>query len=329
MTFGRGTTAHNKEHNLYAFHMAQATYEGLTDAYPEERPFVLSRAGSPGISQFAANWMGDNMSRWDHLWLSIPMGCGLGLSGQPFNGADIGGFAGDCEPELLLRWYQLGMLSAFARNHTHAGSVEQFPWSFDGQFLAEIRQAINLRYQLLPYLYSCFLLAHDIGRPIQTPLVYYYPNDLTCRTLDTQFMLGEQILVAPILTPGQLTADIYIPSNGWVDFYTRQPLEPGWHTYQVRQDRIPLFARGNFVLLNTAPTSTTSAKETPLAWVEFSDFTSVWAFDDFTPQAQTHTLTLSDFETTRREITSQPAWMWSRDIAPAQEPEPVHGLFSV
>src|SRR6185503_355054 len=119
--------------------MAMGTVTGLRDAMPELRTFVLTRAGSPGIQRYAANWMGDNQARWDHLWLSVPMACGVGLSGQPFVGADIGGFQGDSNPELFARWMQAGTLTHFCRNHSETEKADQYPWSFGPEVLAIAR----------------------------------------------------------------------------------------------------------------------------------------------------------------------------------------------
>ncbi|MFM5968403.1 MAG: TIM-barrel domain-containing protein, partial [Micrococcales bacterium] len=130
MRFDRGQFSHERFHNQYAMLMAMGTTEGLLKAMPELRTFVLSRAGSAGIQRYAANWMGDNMSRWDHLWLSIPMGAGLSISGQSFVGADIGGFAEDTNPELYTRWIQCGALTPFARVHSVINTIDQYVWSF-------------------------------------------------------------------------------------------------------------------------------------------------------------------------------------------------------
>ena len=111
MRFGGGQYPHERFHNQYALLMAMGTTAGLLDAMPDKRTFVLSRAGFSGIQRYAANWMGDNSRDWDHLWLSVPMATGLGISGQPFVGADIGGFEGDSNAELFLRWMQYGTLT--------------------------------------------------------------------------------------------------------------------------------------------------------------------------------------------------------------------------
>src|SRR5690349_14510624 len=154
--------------------MAMGTIEGLRAAQPDARTFILSRSGFAGIQRYAANWLGDNQARWDHLWVSMPMAMGFGLSGQPFVGADIGGFEQNTTPELFLRWMQYGTLTPFCRNHSEIGNIDQYAWSFGPVIEAMVRAALELRYRLLPYLYASFLTAAETGAPVQRPLIFDY-----------------------------------------------------------------------------------------------------------------------------------------------------------
>ncbi|HZA32052.1 MAG TPA: TIM-barrel domain-containing protein, partial [Propionibacteriaceae bacterium] len=183
MLFGRGQYSHEHYRNQYALLMAMATTAGLRKQMPELRTFVLSRAGFAGIQRYAANWMGDNQSRWDHLWLSIPMGNGFGISGQAFVGADIGGFQGNANAELFLRWMQYGVLTPFCRNHSEIGNVDQYAWAWGDVIEGYVRSAISLRYRLLPYLYACFLSAAETGAPVQRPMIFDHQYDATLRDL--------------------------------------------------------------------------------------------------------------------------------------------------
>ena len=169
MLFDKGRAKHERYHNQYALLMAMGTIEGLRAARPSGRTFILSRAGFAGIQRYAANWMGDNQARWDHLWVSMPMACGFGLSGQPFVGADIGGFQGDTNPELFLRWMQDGALTPFCRNHSEIDNVDQYPWSFGPEVHDLAREAVRLRYRLMPYIYSAFVRATRDGRAGAAP----------------------------------------------------------------------------------------------------------------------------------------------------------------
>jgi len=215
MQFGHGRDPHARFHNEYALLMAMGTVEGLKKAMPEKRTFVLSRAGSPGIQRYAANWLGDNCSRWEHLGLAVCMALGMGLSGQPFVGADVGGFMGACSAELLVRWYQYAAYTPFCRNHNAAAQPDQYPWSFGPEALSLIREALQHRYRLMPYLYSQFVIASETGLPIQRPLALGFSQDLKSWEVEDQFLLGEHILVAPVLAAGATQRTVYLPAGHW------------------------------------------------------------------------------------------------------------------
>lgn len=249
MRFVKGRESHARYHNQYALLMAMGTVDGLLRAMPERRTFVLSRAGFAGIQRYAANWMGDNQSRWDHLWLSLPMALGLGLSGQPFVGADIGGFAGSTNPELFARWMQCGALTAFCRNHSEMGNPDQYAWAFGEVVEDLVRQALQLRYRLLPYLYTAFMQAAETGEPIQQPLVYAFQDDATVREIDDQYLLGRQLLVAPVYNPGTTARQVYLPAGSWHHWHTGEQLAGRrFVVAQTPMDCIPLYARGGAVI---------------------------------------------------------------------------------
>ncbi|HEX3087198.1 MAG TPA: TIM-barrel domain-containing protein, partial [Ilumatobacteraceae bacterium] len=220
MRFGGGQFSHERFHNQYALLMAMGTTAGLLEAMPDKRTFVLSRAGFAGIQRFAANWMGDNLANWDHLSLSMPMATGLGISGQAFVGADIGGFEGDTNSELFLRWMQYGTLTPFCRNHSSIGWIDQYAWSFGDAVEDLVRDAIQLRYRLLPYIYTSFTTASETGAPVQRPLIFDHQRDHSARNLDDQYMFGPDLLVAPVLQPGITARQVYLPSGTWYDWHT-------------------------------------------------------------------------------------------------------------
>ena len=249
MRFGRARYSHERYHNQYALLMAMGTTAGLLQAMPERRTFVLSRAGFAGIQRYAANWMGDNMSRWDHLWLSIPMGMGLGLSGQPFVGADIGGFAGNADAELFLRWMQYGALTPFCRNHSEIGNADQYAWTWGDLIRDLVRDALRLRYRLLPYLYAAFVRAHETGAPVQRPLVFDHQYDPVVRDIDDEYLLGPDLLVAPVVTAGATARQVYLPAGSWYDWHTGASV--GGSRYLLTatpMDRIPIYARAGAVI---------------------------------------------------------------------------------
>jgi alpha-glucosidase len=247
MRFDGGKYSHGTYHNAYAMLMAMGTVEGLRKAMPDRRTFVLSRAGSAGIQRYAANWLGDNMSRWEHLAMSIPMSLGLGLSGQPFVGADIGGFGESSNGELLVRWTQLATLTPFCRNHNDAGNVDQCPWSFGKKTEAHCKAAIDLRYRLMPYLYSTFVDSAETGMPIMRHLALESPSDLQLREIDDQYLLGASILVAPIVAPGVTARSVTLPKGNWYDWYTGETCS-GTVWTQAPLSKIPIFVREGSVL---------------------------------------------------------------------------------
>ena len=259
MLFGGGEYSHERFHNQYALLMAMSTTTGLIDVMPDLRTFVLSRAGFAGIQRFAANWLGDNQSRWDHLWLSMPMAAGFGISGQAFVGADIGGFQGNSNAELFLRWMQYGTLTPFCRNHSEIRNVDQYAWAFGEVVQDLVRTAIKLRYRLLPYIYAAFLRASETGAPVQRPLVFDSQYDATVRDIDDQYLFGPDLLVAPVTEAGQTARQVYLPAGTWYDWHTLEALT-GKRFVRVDTplDRIPIYARGGAVIpmWTEAPPST-------------------------------------------------------------------------
>ncbi|MDX6721756.1 MAG: alpha-glucosidase [Solirubrobacteraceae bacterium] len=249
MRFDHGRQSHDRFHNQYALLMAMGTTAGLREAMPDLRTFVLSRAGFAGIQRYAANWMGDNMARWDHLWLSIPMAMGFGVSGQAFVGADVGGFFGHSNAELFLRWMQYGALTPFCRNHSHIGNVDQYAWAWGDAILTGVREAIELRYRLLPYIYAAFVHASETGAPVQRPLVFDHQYDAAVRDIDDEYLFGRDLLVAPVVAAGQTARQVYLPAGDWYDWHTGEMVAGGRYALtSTPMDRIPIYARGGAVI---------------------------------------------------------------------------------
>src|SRR4051794_11133861 len=249
MRFGHGRFSHERYHNQYGLLMAMGTVDGLQRAMPQQRTFVLSRAGFAGIQRYAANWMGDNQARWDHLWVSIPMAMGFGLSGQAFVGADVGGFQGHSNAELFLRWMQYGTLTPFCRNHSEMGNVDQYAWTWGDTVLGFVRDAIELRYRLIPYLYAAFIRASETGAPVQRPLVFDFQDAPLVRDIDDEYLFGPDLLVAPVTAAGQTARHVYLPAGTWYDWHTGERLAGEQPVLTPTPlDRIPLYARGGAVI---------------------------------------------------------------------------------
>ena len=243
---GRGAT-HGEIHNVYGLQMARASAEGLQGLRPGERVPLLVRAGYAGLQRFGLVWTADNLSTWAHLRLGISICLNLGLSGLPFCGPDIGGFAGDCDGELLVRWTQIGALTPFFRNHSAIGSRRQEPWAFGEPYESICRRWIELRYELLPYLYTAFWQAAQTGLPVMRPLSLAYPQDIRTYSLDDQYLLGDALLAAPVGQPGQRARQVYLPGGAWYDFWTGERLN-GKAAARAPLERMPLYVRAGSVL---------------------------------------------------------------------------------
>lgn len=240
-----------KMHNLYGYLMSETAYTGLRHHRPDERPFVLTRAGFAGEQRYTAVWTGDNLATEDHLELGIRMMLGLGISGVAFNGMDVGGFMGTPSPELYARWIQVGTFSPFLRTHTHHGSPDQEPWSF-GEPTEDIsRTFIELRYRMLPYLYTLFREAHDTGTPVLRPLFWHYQDDPLVYDWwhRHQFLVGEHLLVTPVTRVGERFKKAYLPEGKWIDLNTEIVYEGGQRvTVDAPLERLPMFLNARGIL---------------------------------------------------------------------------------
>ncbi|WP_338753242.1 glycoside hydrolase family 31 protein [Bacillus sp. FJAT-52991] len=240
---------HRELHNVYGLLMGEATYSGLKKLLNGKRPFVLTRAGFAGVQRYATVWTGDNRSFWEHLQMSMPMCLNLGMSGVPFSGADVGGFAHDANADLLVRWTQLGTFMPYFRNHSNLDTVHQEPWSFGEEAEAIIKKYIQLRYRWLPHFYTLFHEASVTGVPVMRPLVMEYPEDANTFNLADQFLIGENILVAPITTPTTYHRVVYLPEGEWIDYWTDQQIIGGRHILvAAKWDQLPLFIKVGTIL---------------------------------------------------------------------------------
>ena len=188
---------HRQYHNVYGMLMAKATQEGLLAARPVLRPFVLTRANFLGGQRYAATWTGDNTSSEEDLEQAIPMSLTLGLSGQPFNGPDLGGYVGKASGALWARWVAIGAFFPFCRGHSAKDANNKEPWAFGPAVEATARIALLRRYRLLPYLYTCFQEAAATGVPVMRPLFLADPADPALRKEERAFMVGSDLLVVP------------------------------------------------------------------------------------------------------------------------------------
>ncbi|HEX6923625.1 MAG TPA: TIM-barrel domain-containing protein, partial [Bacillales bacterium] len=240
---------HRELHNVYGMLMEQSTYEGMKKLLGGKRPFVLTRAGFSGIQRYSAVWTGDNRSFWEHLAMTLPMCMNLGVAGVPFCGSDVGGFAHDSSGQLFARWTQVGAFLPYFRNHSALNFARQEPWSFGEEYESIVKKYIRLRYKWLPYLYTLFKEASETGIPVMRPLFIEYPDDQNTYNLSDQFLVGENVLVAPILKPDTFHRAVYLPTGEWYDYWTDQIYEGGkHHLIEADLETLPIFIKaGSFL----------------------------------------------------------------------------------
>jgi alpha-glucosidase len=228
--FIKRSAPHAEIHNMFGMQNSRATFEGLQRINPDSRPFVLTRASYAGGQRYAATWTGDNSSTWNHLRLTTPMLENLGLSGFVLSGADVGGFVGTPQTDLLTKWIEIATFQPIDRDHTEKGSGDQEPWVGGAEPESIRKRFIEERYRLMPYLYTLAQEASRTGMPIERPLFLEFPDGASDHhpiDVDSEaageFLLGPDILVAAPPFPDRLdTYTVEFPSAKWYDYWTGQ-----------------------------------------------------------------------------------------------------------
>ncbi|WP_405946688.1 glycosyl hydrolase [Streptomyces prunicolor] len=245
---GRGGD-HREAHNVYALCMASAAYEALRELAPQERPFLFSRSGWAGMQAYGGTWSGDVATGWPGLRASLSLVMGLGLCGVPYSGPDVGGFDGSPSPELYLRWFQLGAYLPLFRTHASLRAGRREPWEFGADVLEHARVALVERRRLLPYFMTLAHLARRTGAPYVRPLWWGVPEDRALRDCEDAFLLGDCLLVAPVLVPGSDRRAVQLPRGRWYDTETERAYEgPAQILVDAPLSRIPVLARAGAVL---------------------------------------------------------------------------------
>ena len=246
---GEGATT-RKGRNIYGMQMARSAYEGVAANLDGKRPFILSRAGFAGVQRYSALWTGDNVANDEHMLLGVRMVNSLGLSGVPFSGYDVGGFAGNGQSNLFARWIQIGAFSPFFRGHSMINSHDSEPWSY-GEEVEEISaNYIKLRYKLLPYIYHTFLQASEQGTPITRSLCIDYTSDDKIYETDfeNQYLFGDSILVAPIASD-QRFGKVYLPEGEWFEFFTDEKFDGKQEMIrEYALEHLPLFVKSSSII---------------------------------------------------------------------------------
>lgn len=264
--FARRTATHLEIHNIFGMQNSRATFDGLLKIAPNTRPFVMTRASYAGGQRYAATWSGDNSSTWNHLRQTIPQLLNLGLSGFAMSGADVGGFAGSPQPELLTRWLEVAAFQPIDRDHTAIGTRQQEPWE-DGTThdLNLRRRYIEERYRLMPYIYTSAEEMSRTGLPLMRPLFLEFPEYASGTqqvdpSIDNEFLLGPDLLVAQSPYPDEL--DDYLvslPPVGWYDYWTGARIDQNARSKDGDQqapgiqvhpqiDQLPVFVRAGAIV---------------------------------------------------------------------------------
>ncbi|KAH3682410.1 hypothetical protein WICPIJ_006620 [Wickerhamomyces pijperi] len=236
------------DHNIYGLTYHQATYGALKQRYVNKRPFILTRSYFAGSQRTAAMWTGDNMSQWSYLKISLPMLLTQNIVNMPFGGADVGGFFGDPSKELLTRWYQAGIWYPFFRAHAHIDSRRREPWIAGEPYTDIMRDAVRLRYRLLPLFYTKFFESSKFGDVVLEPLFYKFPDDESLFGIEDEFFVGG-LLVKPVTDEGAQTVEIHLPDDEvYYDHENYSVVQgKGQKTIAAPLEKIPVFFRGGTI----------------------------------------------------------------------------------
>ena len=240
---------HDKVHNLFGYYMTRAAGEAFERIAPEKRFLMFSRSSYIGMHRYGGIWTGDNKAWWSHLLLNIKMMPSLNMCGFLYTGADLGGFGADTTRDLLLRWLALGVFTPLMRNHAALGTREQECYQFEN--IADFRHIIEVRYRLIPYLYSEYMKAALDDDLYFKPLAFTYPKDSMALQVEDQLMLGNEIMIAPIYTQNAKGRYVYLPEEmKFVKFLSdgtlyEQTLPAGHHYVEIALNEVPLFIRQN------------------------------------------------------------------------------------
>jgi alpha-glucosidase len=244
---------HRDVRNVYGFNMARAVFEGLKRIRPEQRVFSITRSSYAGIQRYAILWTGDNESQWEQLLSEIKMVQSISLAGVSFTGCDVGGFGGNCHGELLARWTQFGAFLPFFRNHSAMGTRPQEPWAFDDEIERIVKKTVELRYSLLPYIYSVLRDSSEGNSLMIRPLVMIWPEDRDTYQADDQYMFGPSLMVAPVYTLNARGRHVYLPGCDWLDLNSGEIVRKGHHWAEAPLDTVPLYLKEDSLLVSTEP----------------------------------------------------------------------------
>jgi alpha-glucosidase len=245
--------SHRKAHNIYGHLMSKSTAAGMRKFLMPNRPFVISRSCYAGAQRWSSLWTGDNVSSWDHLWLASIQCQRLSVSGISFAGSDIGGFIGEPDGELYVRWIQLAVFHPLMRTHSASNETgfNQEPFSFGPEYEVLTKKFIQLRYQLLPYLYTTFRQYCKYGTPMLRPLSFVDQHDENTLDRSHEFMMGDSLLITHVSEPGMKEKELYLPAGQWY-YYFNDQVYTGAQLIKIATplDEMPLFVKAGAVIPN-------------------------------------------------------------------------------
>lgn len=244
-----GVIEHKEFHNRYGFEMSRCSKEAQEELHPNERGFSMTRATYAGGQRYSSVWTGDNMSLWSQMRMSISMNANLGISGFSFVGNDVSGFGLDSSEELFIRWMEMGPFIPIFRNHSNMYTRRQEPWAFGPRAEKIAKKSIELRYELLPYIYDLYYISHKEGLPIFRPMIMEYEKDMNLLNMREQFMLGENMIVAPVLYEVERSKTVYLPKGSWFNYFTMEKLQGGkWYKLPCELDEILVFVKEGAII---------------------------------------------------------------------------------
>ncbi len=250
---------HDEIHNVYGLTWDKVVTEQFEKRNPNQRVFQMTRAAYAGLQRYTFGWSGDAgngsnvLEGWQQFENQIPVALSAGMGLIPFWATDISGYCGDIEDydamaELYVRWLQFGVFNPISRAH-HEGNNAVEPWLFGDKAEKASKKAIELKYQLFPYLYTYAREAYDTGLPIMRAMILEYPNDPEALKAEHQFMFGQELLVAPVTKQRAKIKQVYLPAGEWINFFTGESYEGGqWIGYPVTLDDIPVFVKSGSII---------------------------------------------------------------------------------
>lgn len=243
---------HDRVHNLYGYNMTRAAHDAFERLAPEKRILMFSRSSFVGMHRCGGLWQGDNKAWWSHLLMNLKMMPSLNMCGFLYTGADLGGFGADTTEDLVMRWLELGIYTPLMRNHAAMGTRKQEVYQFENT--DGFRHVINMRYRLMPYIYSEYMKAALRDEMMFRPLAFDYPDDEMAAEVEDQLMVGDGMMIAPVYTQNMTGRYVYLPETMKMVRFTvegtqeEEILEKGHHYVKIGLTDVVFFVRPDHLI---------------------------------------------------------------------------------